>query len=216
MNVNEAQQILDGVMLSDGAFRKPRRPTHNSYFYLCQSHERLHLDWILQVKIALEMMGLNFSDSTPHIGQKCTLWSKYSLRASVLYHRWYPERTKIVPTDLALTPISVANWFMGDGTSSWVRGNLVTANFATHSFKPLEAQRLADLLVGQGVDAHPAQVQGYPVVYITTIDGVCSLMNLVEPHILPSYSYKIKRPRRKNDYPRRTRRKWEVYLSEKA
>lgn len=206
MNSDRADQIIDGTMLSDGAFRKPRRVTHNSYFYLNQSYGGLHLDWVLSVKEAFETVGLSFSDSTPFIeprvsqGRKhkfCSLWSRYSIEATRCYNRWYSDGHKVVPGDLILTPVTIANWFMGDGSSSWFNSNLVAVNFATHGLGRQGVLRLVGMLMDCGIKTRCGQNKGYPVIFITTTEDVASLMSMIEPHILPSYHYKVKRPWRK-------------------
>jgi len=210
MNIDEAQQIFDGVMLSDGGLRRPRKCTHNSYFYLNQSFGPQHLDWIINVKEALTLVGFEFSSRTPYVepapgidrkNAYVSLWSKYSKLATFHYNRWYTNQGKILPVDLQLTSITLANWFMGDGSSSAVTQNLVNVKIATCNFTQEEVSALVASLRALGIDATwNISARRYPVIYMNTIDAVNAFMNLVDSHVLPSFKYKIKRSERINDY----------------
>jgi len=58
-------------------------------------------------------------------------------------NKWYPEGNKIIPTDLKLTPLSIAIWFCDDGNNSF---NNREAQIATQSFTFDEADFLCELI----------------------------------------------------------------------
>lgn len=105
---------------------------------------------------------------------------------------------KVVPSDLILTPITLAHWFMGDGNSYQFRARpTVAASFASHGFdehsiEVLEHQlHSLDISTGRGNYSHRIQ-KGAGIIITVLQNSVNRLMELVEPHIFACYSYKIK------------------------
>lgn len=83
-------------------------------------------------------------------GKKCVCRPKYvaetrcDLSLTPIYRRWYPNGKKHVPEDLVLTPLTVAHWFCGDGTSSYRPNNGgIIVSFATDCFTFDECEVLA-------------------------------------------------------------------------
>jgi hypothetical protein len=65
-----------------------------------------------------------------------------------IYHKWYKNRTKIIPSDLELTPLIIAIWFCDDGNIK-LRGknkDKIYLRFCTDGFTVEENNRLAKLL----------------------------------------------------------------------
>jgi hypothetical protein len=118
-----------------------------------------------------------------------------------LYNRWYRDGTKILPLDIKLTSVSTAHFYMGDGSASYKHYKeapnsiFVSAVFCTDSFTEPEVDVLVNQLRFLGIiRALKQKAKGYHEVYINEASSVCALMDMVEPHIVPSFQYKIKRP----------------------
>ena len=60
--------------------------------------------------------------------------------------RWYPNGKKIVPKDVRLTPIVLAQWYMGDGNLELKRKASYRITFCTDSFTKEENNFLANIL----------------------------------------------------------------------
>ena len=200
-----AQEVLDGVMLGDGGIFFGKRSV-NAHFHMSLSEGDKHIDWLKAVKENLVSLSIPVNPMYPKLGIGCSKGRVYTYavldsQVSELLTRqrliWYPRGTKVVPLGLHLTPVVVANWFMGDGSSREISPGYIEVRFATQSFNEGEVERLERLLSELGVHGsyHYMDPSG-PVIVISTIENVSALLDLIGPLILPSYEYKLKRPRR--------------------
>jgi hypothetical protein len=60
--------------------------------------------------------------------------------------RWYPNGKKIIPKDLVLAPITVMNWYLGDGSSHISSYRNMYAQLSTQGFCDEGVEQLGDLL----------------------------------------------------------------------
>lgn len=128
MTKGEALQIFDGAMLGDA---KLQMNGNDAQFDIALSGAE-HLDWLCLLGNALKSLGVElclgypklvlWTRSTSH-GEKagqayvvCRLTSRNSAFLTTQFHRWYrrgctgeKKWVKIVPRDLYLTPIILAN-----------------------------------------------------------------------------------------------------------
>jgi hypothetical protein len=102
--------------------------------------------------------------------------------------RFYRERRKIVPVDIEcdLSPLTVAVWLMDDGAA-----DCAGPTFQTHSFTKTETSRLAAALrrkydLRTGVRAN----RGKWIVYVYA-ESMPRMQEIVEPHVLPEFEYKL-------------------------
>lgn len=213
-SVHKGWELFDGLMLSDAQLVMGRRSV-NPYFSAGFSGAK-HLPWLTDIKESLKRVGILFADKYPRL-YKCTSKGKSYIKAvldsrsmpllAAQYRRWYEGGSKIVPADLAFTPVVLAYWFMGDGSSSYKRsqhtlpGNTsVEIGLATHGF----TLREVDYLVGKlgvvgfmSVTKHAAgknQLGQYGV-HIGRAEDVVEFMRTVEPYLAPIFSYKVKYPK---------------------
>lgn len=188
------EQVIDGTILSDANLSIPRGGENAVYLIALSGRE--HLDWLYYIKDALEALDVVVTPSCPRVHVRigptgkpydyCCLQTRVSSFLTHQFYRWYRDGKKEVPRDLFLTPVSLANWFMGDGTSpEGTRG--IKTSFATHGFPASSIELLEHLLSGLGFHVSSTKVG----IYLYQ-DGVDNFMKLVEPFVLPSYRYKIK------------------------
>lgn len=119
INLNkECLEFIEGEMLGDGSFF-PYKSISARYQHGSKYKEYLFwLESILQmygVKTSGEIQTRNstLSNGKTYVGYKyITLWYRNFYD---LYKKWYPNGKKIVPKDLKLTPITVRQWYIGDG-----------------------------------------------------------------------------------------------------
>jgi len=200
MTTGYASEAIDGTILSDANLHIHKRGVNAVYLIALSGRE--HLDWLYFIKDMLEILGVAVTPGHPRVRVRigptgkpydyCCLQTRSSSALTPQFHRYKGGR-KEVPRDLVLTPILLANWFMGDGTSPRFRKypNYITASFATHGFPASSVEFLVELMGGIGLHTTNERVglrlrQG----------SVGEFMELVGPHILPSYRYKIRYSRR--------------------
>ena len=186
-----ATQILDGVLLSDGGLRRYSR---RALFQLSQSGEE-HMDWLLYLRdkclIPLEVpISAGYPKAFKYSSRgkpytHCVLSTRLSSTLLSDYYRWYPNGEKVAPTDLTLTPITMANWHMGDGCKSF-QGQIC---LSTNSFSDTGRLFLAKALYDSfGI---MAGITSAGELRFAVAEQVDLFINMIAPHIVSSYKYKI-------------------------
>jgi len=131
--------LLDGLLLGDGHVWSKR---HHSGIYQHSSKFRSYLLWLSKFFFQESI------DSEP-IKKDETQWGiVYRFRTKSynifknFHKRWYKNRIKKLPSDLKLRPVTLREWFIGDGTVKKQGG----VTFATHNFTKVEVDQLVKLL----------------------------------------------------------------------
>ena len=103
-----------------------------------------------------------------------------------LYERFYRNGKKIIPSEIKLNPIILAVWFMDDGSKT-KKGDvyLNCQQFDFHS-----QRRLLHALRQMGIRARMNKDKKYYRIRIYK-ESIPRLIELVQPHIIPSMHYKI-------------------------
>lgn len=193
------RELVDGLLLGDGSICKAKPSLR-----LEQSRKRD--GWITDLQDQLAAIGVtsNTTEIPPVtkilMGRSVTKdWSRVlytpvceEMRAERL--RWYPDGVKRVPSDLKLTPLTIAMWFAGDGTYD-AQGALF---FCTNSFLRHEVVRLADELTVLDVRAYMAPVPGRDRQYkvsVTRRNDAQRLKEIIVPHLPSCCMYKLQHVR---------------------
>ncbi len=107
------------------------------------------------------------------------------------YKLFYRNQRKVVPKNIEhlLTPLSLAVWFMGDGSvkSKECNGRILN----THGFKEYEISRLCAVLTDKfGLITNIRRQKDGMQIYISAKSaGVLS--SLIKPYLLPYFYYKL-------------------------
>lgn len=133
----QEMEILDGIMLADGHIDPQIHGGRLTYG--CKFRETLF-------DIEKSLPSLTFSN---HWQSKITNCWHFKSRGNPHllreHSRWYPEKKKIVPKDVRITPLSCYWWMIGDGYVSNYRIFL-----CTDSFSVLDNNFLIDNFVKMG------------------------------------------------------------------
>ncbi len=203
MNSEYASQVMDGVMLSDGKVKLcwgKRSINPTPVFELAQTGTT-HVDWLEHVREALAVLGTSMSDVKEYVDIDLTtgigtyFCSHVSDYIRHLRKRWYPDGKKLVPSELKLTPVTLSDWFTGDGLSSYDKRpqfDAVTVRLCSQSFSREHNLFLTTLLGNLGILTTIGSDKGLPIIYIRQ-SSVDLFMDLVEQHVVLSYQYKVKR-----------------------
>ena len=103
---------------------------------------------------------------------------------------FYVNKKKIIPKNLGeyLTPLSLAIWFMGDGSISHK-----SARFATNCFTHTELDFLVSILKTKfDLDVtiqNSGKNKGH-ILYVK-LDSMGNFKNIIKPYMLPSLLYKL-------------------------
>lgn len=146
MKSDDWLDLLDGLLLGDGSLEGSEKSAR-----LILNQTARNRDWVSQVFTALSAAGFPVAvgDRRPSTmmirGKRCRRSAGVSLRTAYVAClgeqrvRWYPRGIKHVPVDVRLSPISIANWYYGDGT---VGCKGYHAKFCTDSFTRRDVRRL--------------------------------------------------------------------------
>lgn len=209
MDAEEAVQVFSGVMLGDGGLAL-RRFCDNANFRMALSSKKQGIPsvsligYLHFVMGALASLGVEAMTGHPKVFKRvrpdgqtydyCDLETKVSPFLTHEYLRWYSNGRKEVPKDLVLTPISVAHWFMGDGTSSKQAAGkplFDCVNLCTQAFNSYSQELLKVQLLGLSIYATIQRSGSKQKIYILQ-DSVDDFMRVVDPHVIEPYRYKIK------------------------
>lgn len=202
-----AQEVFDGAMLSDAGVFLGRR-SRNAHFHMSLSEGNKHMDWLNVIKESLISLRVPVNPIYPKLGMGRSKGKAYTyavLDSQVCEYlteqhlKWYMNGVKILPASIYLTPVIVANWFEGDGSTREISTGpgYIEARFATQSYSEREVVRLEYLLSSLGVHgAYHYNDPSGPVIVVSTISNVSALLGLMQPYILPSYEYKMKWPKK--------------------
>lgn len=188
-------EIVDGLLLGDAYIDR------QGLIHLEQSDMRF--GWIEQIASLLRDVGAE-SKIIPIPPKTRFIEGRevHSHAAHVLYtpayvelqaerKRWYPEGKKVVPRDLRLTPMSVAHWFCGDGSSS-PDGTLC---FYTNGFLPDDVEFLVRCLrrdLGVHVHAGRSSREGQLKIMISQRDEAVRLQQAIGPLLPECCLYKLR------------------------
>lgn len=137
----------------------------------------------------ISMRPHNFEQRLNGRGYPCV---QFVTRTNAVFLEWrrrfYQERRKIVPVDIAsdLSPLALTVWLMDDGAADYAG-----LTFQTHSFTRVETNRLATVLRRNfGLRTGIRTNRGGWIVYVFA-ESISRLRQIVAPHILPEFEYKL-------------------------
>jgi hypothetical protein len=184
------KQVLTGYLLGDGHIETWR----NSQVARLKVEQGLaqkeFVNWLFEV------FG-EFVKTPPKLKPKSVYFNTLSSYQFYVFHRmFYLNGKKIIPNDLdlLLTPISLAIWFMGDGSvkSRETNGRIIN----THTFTEVEINKTCLLLKEKfALQVSIRRQKDGLQIYISAKSAI-TFNDLIAKHVLPSFYYKL--PRFKN------------------
>ncbi|MEK9195246.1 MAG: hypothetical protein AAB975_02635 [Patescibacteria group bacterium] len=193
MNLTQKQKdIMVGTLLGDGYLSSKSKDPH---LELKQSDEKK--EYVFWLYKELE----NLCTSAPKQRKDNNQWYVNTHCSSELMHLrywFYPEGVKIVPRNIEkilVNPLSLAIWYMDDGTLDYREKDHYAFRLTTHSFTPNDNQRLVSVLNNNfEVDATVQSIlirgKRYPRIHIGVM-GRDQFYNLVQPYILNCFKHKL-------------------------
>ncbi len=130
------QQVIVGALLGDSCLQKS--PSERALLKF--GHTYKQTKW-LKLKIS-SLAGISFLErlykAYKQTKESHRAWSKTSAYFGDLYEDWYLEQKKIVPRNIELTPLTLATWYLDDGTLSGRRLHLYTLGFDLEDVRYLQ------------------------------------------------------------------------------
>lgn len=182
-SLTEAQEaLIAGCLLGDGAMR-------------CKTHALLEINHSIDQRAYVEWKYQQLAEfvATPPKSRSAG-WQRIAYRFTTrslpvltpFYRQFYADGTKQIPEGLKLEPLTMAVWLMDDGAKSYR-----AVYFNTQKFDRQSQARLIDQLRQQhSIHARLNRDKQYWRLRIA-VDSVGRLKELIRPHLLPMFSYKL-------------------------
>ncbi|MBI4771356.1 MAG: hypothetical protein HY784_13350 [Chloroflexi bacterium] len=175
---NEKQMaLIDGMMLGDASI--PRRGSRIRFAHADHDYARLKeralglLVSSSRTQQRHEKYAYNLgSRDTYEVDLKALIWTRQQKE------RWYPQGKKRVPRDLVLTDITLAAWYLDDGSLG-----LYKIVFATNAFPVEDVAWLIGLLSDRGISS---RVTTQNTILLTSEGRTRNLLNQIGAYIPPS------------------------------
>lgn len=103
-----------------------------------------------------------------------------------LYKLFYKNGKKNIPNNLELDPVSLAIWYMDDGSKSRDRDIYIN----TQQFSINDQKKLLNCLRKMGIKARLNKDKKYYRIRILK-ESIGDFMKIISPHIVPSMFYKL-------------------------
>ena len=189
-------QVAIGSILGDGCLTYLSKRKNNSQLYVSQHKSKLaYLEWLYQ---QLET-GFVMNPIKPKKGyEQYYLTTKPHKDLGKLMMKFYPDGKKIIPVDiqsLLISPISLAVWYMDDGTLDNRLKNHKNSLLATYCFSFDDCHRLSKAIkINFGVEmiVTKCTMRGklYPRLYVKSTSQA-RFLSIVNKFVQPVFRYKM-------------------------
>ena len=178
----EQKSILIGVLLGDGAMRKK---THALLEINHSFKQKEYVDWLYQ-------KFQNFVGTKPKMRKSNGTRIAYRFTTksipvlTTFYDKFFKQKHKIIPDDLILTPLTLAVWYMDDGSRCDEDIYLNSQQFTKE-----EQEKLVGMLYTQyAIQASLNKDKHYLRIRIRK-ESVKRMMNMITSYIIPTMRYKL-------------------------
>jgi hypothetical protein len=179
------RSVIIGTLLGDGYLRiVPGRA--NAFLEINHSiTQKEYVDWKYEMLKSVCKSGpIQRKGNGTRIAYRFT--TRQNKEFTSLYQTFYQNGKKIIPEILEIDPISLAVWFMDDG--SRCRESDVYLN--TQQFDVEDQKKLISFLQRMGIDSSLNKDKIYWRIRIKK-SSINTFFNIISPHIIPSMNYKI-------------------------
>ena len=177
--------VLLGSLLGDGTLRKQKGKL-NALFEVNHSYQyKKYVDW--KYKIFQEYVLTPPKRRKGNGKRVAYRFTSRSLPVFTEYYSWfYSDRKKVIPSNLELDPLSLAVWYMDDGSKS-----RSSCYFNTQQFSVEEQQILQGILLDQfAIESNLNKDKQYFRLRVTT-PSTKRLHEIIEPFIHDIFRYKL-------------------------
>ena len=185
------QQLILGCVLGDGYMRKK---THAHLQITHSFKQKEYVDWKYQILKNLVITPPktykgNALASSAYKGNGDRVGYRFFTRSlpelTSIYMKFYSDKVKKVPKDIILKPITLAVWYMDDGSKSYK-----SCYFNTQEFDSESQNNLIKALLKSKIEARLNKDKQYFRIRVLT-SSAPHLMDIIKPYVVKSMRYKI-------------------------
>lgn len=179
-------EAFNGMMLGDGGIVLPKKDSKKTARFCYKSIFKETLEDVVKHLPSIDFGPIN----GPY--QNCYGLQSHNYGTWMeLYNKWYPQRIKIVPKDIQLTPLACYWWVIGDGAATGYGFRLCTQCFDDESL---------DFLIDQlSLLDFKANIDGDRTIRICSEPSV-RFLKMIEDNCVIASQYRYKWY---NNYPKR-------------
>lgn len=203
---DKQMSVINGILLSDGCLSRPKKVTKNSRLYVKQCAKHSEYLYVLYDLLSSYSSSIGSGQGKKIIGVKYVdgkrklvhsdfefepyfrFISKSHPCFSEMRKEWYPAGTKILPNGLKLDAMTLAHWFMGDG--SYSKGYRSSAYFSTDSFTVGDIDYLRHLLDNMSIKTHTCLHYGKLRIGISA-KSIDNFVEIIRPFVCRCMAYKL-------------------------
>lgn len=192
----EQEEILIGSMLGDGNLGINKKGINARFTIKRKIEDKEYLLW--EYEKFSTFCGSPTKEHYPLDKRTNKIYPAISFctRASPIftnyYKIWYPNKIKIVPKNLELTPLTLLIWFLDDGSINRSKTDTLDLKLSTNGFLMEDVQRLADMLTKRYKQYYGVNKNGNGFVIQTSDGGAKSFISEIMNLIPECMSRKIK------------------------
>ena len=182
-SLSEIQKsLIEGCLLGDGYMRCKT----NAHLEVNHSiHQKEYVDWKYQ-----HLREFILTPPKARQGNGRRIGYRFFTRSLPIFtdyfHRYYKNGVKVIPKDVCLNPMTIAVWFMDDGSKSQNSMYLNTQKYTSD-----EQEYLMSVLKSQyNLQLHLDRDKQYTRLRFPVADSR-RLKDIIYPFILPSLQYKF-------------------------
>lgn len=179
------KSLIEGTILGDGYIRTIEGRADAFLEVNHSIHQKEYVDWKYQV---LEPIVKSAPKTRRGNGDRIAyrFFTQQLPYLSLMQDRFYYRKKKIIPSNLDLTPMKLAVWYMDDGSKC--RSSDVYLN--TQQFDYSDQKKLITKLSELGLEARlNKDKQYYRIRFLKS--SVPKLFRTIQPHMTESMSYKL-------------------------
>ncbi len=179
------RSVIIGTLLGDGYLRIVPGRAHAFLEINHSINQKEYVDWKYKMLKSVCKSGpIQRKGNGKRIAYRFT--TRQSEELTSLHHTFYQNGKKVIPEILEIDPISLAVWFMDDG--SRCRESDVYLN--TQQFDVEDQKKLILFLQKWGIESALNKDKIYWRIRIKK-SSINIFFNIISPHVIPSMNYKI-------------------------
>lgn len=177
----EEKEVILGCLLGDGYMRKKT----NAHLQITHSIKQCdYVDWKYGI-----LKNLVITPPKQYAGHAGRIGYRFFTRSlpvlTPFYNLFYQSGKKIVPVKIILRPLTLAVWFMDDGSKSWNSFYLNSQKFDTAS-----QNNLIGALENLGITSSLHKDKEYFRLHINN-KGSARFKEIIKPYVIASMQYKL-------------------------
>ena len=174
------KEILKGKMLGDGSL------VNSSVSFNQKKEHEQYIDYTLE--LLQNIAGNKQKEQISGYGTTmCRTRTISNIKIQELFSNWFTDK-KVVPK-ITLSPISLAFWYMDDGSLSHHKDQNDRACFATNGFDEESVDNLLNSLSNLGLKGEKYQSKGW--IIRLNCDSADKMFTLIAPYIPEVMQYKL-------------------------